>query len=322
MRRDQFINVLGAVALSPQSTQAQKRVLPVIGFLGHTSADESAPSVAGLRQGLIAAGFVDGQNLAIDFRWAEGHFERLPALAAELVQRQVSVIVALSLYSALAAKAATQTIPIVFMIAPDAVKAGLITSFDQPGGNLTGLSGMTTELAQKRLEILCDLVPNAAVIGFLLPNNPTTESQIADMQQAARSLKRSLLPLKASTEKEIDRAFQPLVEQVGRALIVGTDPFLASRRDQIVALAARHTIPTIYDRRAFVEAGGLISLGASLDFRQSGNYVAKILNGANAGDMPVIRPKKIECVLNSKIAKTLGLTIPLSVQARVSDVIE
>jgi putative ABC transport system substrate-binding protein len=316
----------GAMAAWPLAARAQQKATPVIGVLNTGSPGPStAPFIAAFRQGLSEAGYVEGQNLAIEYRWAEGHYDRLPALAADLVGRKVDLIIASSPPSALAAKTATLTIPIVFRSGADPVGDGLVASLARPGGNLTGISNLADELTAKRLELLSELVPQARLIALLVnPNNGTAERVIRDMQEAARTKELQLHILKASTESEIDAAFATLVQQHASALVVGGDPFLTGRREQLVALASRHAVPSIYAWREFTASGGLISYGASLTaaLRLVGVYAGKILNGAKPADLPVQQPTTFELVVNMKTAKALGLTIPPSILARADEVIE
>ncbi len=316
MDRRDFMLVLGGAAIAPRALRAQQKAMPVIGVLntGSPGPSSAAPLMAAFRQGLSETGYVEGQNLAIEYRWAEGHYDRLPALAAELVGRKVDVIVSTGgAPTALAAKSATSTIPIVFRIGADAVELGLVASLARPGGNLTGVSMLIDELTPKRLELLSELVPQARVIALLVnPNNATAERIIRDVQEAARTKGLQLHVLKASSESEIDTAFASLVQLHAGALVVSADPFLSSRRERLVALASRHAVPAIYAWREFADAGGLISYGSSLTaaFRLVGTYAGKILKGAKPADLPVQQPTTFELVVNLKTAKALGLTVP------------
>jgi len=325
-RRDFIIFLAGAMAAWPLAARAQQKATPVIGVLNTGSPGPStAPFIAAFRQGLSEAGYVEGQNLAIEYRWAEGHYDRLPALAADLVGRKVDLIMASSPPSALAAKSATSTIPIVFRSGADPVGDGLVASLARPGGNLTGISNLADELTAKRLELLSELVPQARLIALLVnPNNGTAEHVIRDMQEAARIKELQLHILKAGTESEIDAAFATLVQQHASALVVGGDPFLTGRREQLVALASRHAVPSIYAWREFTASGGLISYGASLTaaLRLVGIYAGKILKGAKPADLPVEQPTRFELVINLKTAKELGLTVPQSMLMRADEVIE
>jgi putative ABC transport system substrate-binding protein len=317
--------VAGTALACPSAGRAQQKAMPVIGYLNGTSPGPSGPYVAAIRQGLTENGYVEGQNLAIEYRWAEGHYDRLPALAADLVGRKVDLIVAVATPSALAAKGATSTIPIVFAVGGDPIGDGLVASLARPGGNLTGISFLVVELHPKRLELLSELVPQAKVIALLVnPNLGSAERMIGDMQRAARAKGVQLHILKAGSESEIDAAFASLVQQHAGALVVDSDPFFSSRREQLVGLAARHAVPAIYGVREYVDSGGLISYGPSLPaaFRQAGVYAGKILNGAKPADLPVQQPTTFELVINLKTANALGLTVPPILLAQANEVIE
>jgi putative ABC transport system substrate-binding protein len=323
-RRELMLTLAGALAM-PRKLRAQQKAMPVIGFLGAGSPGPLAKVVPALHQGLIEAGYVDGQNVTIEYRWAEGHYERLPALAADLVGRKVDVIATFAPSSALAAKGATSTIPIVFEVGIDPVATGLVASLARPGGNLTGVSIMVLELTPKRLELLSELVPQTEVIALLVnPNSSEAEPTIRDAKEGARAKGMRLEILMASTESEIDAAFVSLVQMRAGALVVGADPFFSSRREQLVALAARHAVPAIYALRDFAIVGGLISYGPSLAvvYHQVGVYVGKILKGAKPSDLPVEQPTRFELVVNLNTAKALGLTVPPSILARADEVIE
>jgi len=326
-RRDVVLMLGGAAIAWPLAARAQQKAMPVIGFLNAASPGPANSAVAAFRQGLNDTGYVEGQNLAIEYRWAEGHYDRLPALAADLVSRKVDAIAAFGLTVTLAAKAATSTIPIVFLSGDDPVERGLVASFARPGGNLTGFAHPDVELMPKRLELLSELVPQARMIALLV--NPTAgsvvERIIAGVQEAARAKGLRLVILKASSEGEIDTAFASLVEQHAGALVVSIDPFYTTQREQLVALASRHAVPAIYFRSDyFTASGGLISYGVSFPalHRQMGGYAGKILKGAKPADLPVQRPTKYELVINLKTAKALGLTVPQSLFARADEVIE
>jgi putative ABC transport system substrate-binding protein len=300
--------------------------MPVIGYLGSGSPGPSASSVAAFRQGLAETGYVEGQNIAIEYRWAEGSYDRLPTLAAELVGRKVEVVVAGGgTPAARAAKNATSTIPIVFLTGTDPVADGLVASLARPGGNLTGVSFLNIDLMPKRLELLSELVPQAGMIALLVnPNNSNFERITREVQKAAGAKGVQLPILKAGSESEIDAAFASLVQLHAGALVVGADVFLTGRREQLVALAAHYAVPAIYVWRDFPASGGLISYGASLTAvsRQLGIYAGKILNGAKPADLPVEQPTKFELVINLKTAKALGLAVPPSILVRADDVIE
>jgi putative ABC transport system substrate-binding protein len=329
MRRREFSTLLGGVAtvatIWPFAAHAQQKATPLIGYLSAGAPGPAAPYVAALRQGLSETGYVEGQNLVIEYRWAEGRFDRLPELAADLVGRKVDVIVADADNSARAAKNATSTIPIVFIAGDDPVRQGLVASLARPGGNLTGVSFLTAELHAKRFELLSELVPQAKVIALLFgPTISNNEQMISTVQEAAQAKGVQLLILKASTESEIDAAFAALVQRQAGALVISPNPFLGSRREQIVALASYLSVPAIYGVRDAATAGGLISYGTPFTavFRQVGIYTGKILKGAKPADLPVVQPTTFELVINLKTAKALGLTIPPSILSRADEVIE
>jgi putative tryptophan/tyrosine transport system substrate-binding protein len=327
VRRRELLLLLGAAMPAGRALRAQQKAMPAIGFLSGTSPGPSAPFVAAFRQGLSETGYVEGQNLAIEYRWAEGRYDRLPALAADLVGRKADLIATSGggQNAVLAAKSATSTIPIVSLLGDDPVATGLVTSLARPGGNLTGVSFLFVELMQKRLELLSELVPQARVVALLVnPNNNNTPRIMRDVQEAARVKGLQLAILKAGTESEIDAAFAALVEQQAGALVVGADPFFTDRREQVVALASRHAVPAMYAVREIAAAGGLISYGASLPaaFRQLGIYAGKILKGAKPAELPVQQPTRFELVVNLNTAKALGLTVPPSILDLADEVIE
>jgi putative ABC transport system substrate-binding protein len=325
--RREFITLLGGAAAAawPLAARAQQSSLPVIGFLNSASPEGYVPFVAAFRQGLKEGGYVEGQNATIEYRWAEGHYDRLPALAADLVNRKVTVIAATSTPAALAAKAATATVPIVFTTGGDPIKLGLVVALNQPGGNATGVSSLITELGSKRLGLLRELVPGITAIATLMnPNFQDAETQLADAEAAARTLGLRLIVLRATSEREIDAAFATIVQQGAAALDVAVDPFFTARRDQIVALAARNRIPAVYPLRDFALAGGLMSYGTDFvdSYRQAGAYAGRIVRGEKPADLPVQRSTKFEFVINFKTAKALGLAVPNSMQLLADEVIE
>jgi putative tryptophan/tyrosine transport system substrate-binding protein len=322
MDRRTFIGgVAGGLLAAPLAARAQKPAMPVIGFLCVASPAQWAPYVAAFRKDLNETGYVEGKNVAIEFRWAEGQYDRLPALAADLVRRQVAVLVATGGGDpVLAAKAATSTIPIVFTSGGDPVEIGLVTSLSHPGSNVTGVSIVTVELVAKRLGLLHELVPKATVIAYIVNPNGlnAAASETRKAQEAARSFGQQLHVLRAGSEQEIDAAFASLRQLRAGALLVGTDAFFNARRDQFVALAVRYAIPAMLEGRESVVAGGLMSYGASFPevYRQAGVYTGKILNGAEPADLPVLQPTKFELVINTRTAKALGLTIPQSLRVQ------
>jgi putative ABC transport system substrate-binding protein len=326
MKRRYFITLLGGAAASwPLAARGQQVAMPVIGYLNSASRDAFAPYVAAFLQGLKEGGFVEGQNVMIEYRSTEDQPERLPALAAELVRRQVTVLVTNSSAPALAAKQATSTLPIVFLIGGDPVELGLVASLNRPGGNATGVSFLINKLVAKRLELLSDLVPGATALGILVDrNNPNVNADTKDARIAAETIGRKLFVVEAGTKNELNTAFTALVQQQVSALLVAAHASFIAWRDQIIALAARHTIAASYSARDAVVLGGLTSYGPNLAdvHRQAGVYTGRVLNGANPADLPVVQPTKFDLAINLKTAKTLGLDVPPKLLALADEVIE
>ena len=325
MRRRQVIALLGAAAAWPLAVRAQQPAMPVIGYLGTSSLETTQRFVAAFLLSLKEAGFIEGQNVAIEYRWADDQYDRLPAMAADLVRRHVTAIVAVTQLAAVAAKSATATIPIVFTTAVDPVATGLVASLNRPGGNMTGATFMGAQLAAKGLGLLRELVPKAKTIAVLVnPNNQNAETQVRQVQEAARALDLQLHVLKARSELEFDAVFVSLAQQHADALTVAADPRLISHRNRLVALAARYSVPTIYFSREFITAGGLLSYGTDIAdaYRQVGVYVARILKGTKPVDLPVMQPTKFELVINLKTAQALGLDVPPTLLALADEVIE
>ncbi len=316
---------IGGAAMWPPAAYAQQSSTPVIGFLASRSPEDSTNVLFVFREALKQAGYVEGQGVAIEYRWAGGRYDRLPALAAELLDRKVAVIAAFGPPAALAAKAATATVPVVFVTGGDPVAVGLVSSLSRPGGNVTGVNLLTAEVGSKRVAVLTELLPSSGTIAFLInPKNPDGEIETGDALAAARGLGRQGFIVRANSEQEIDAAFITIVRKHATALFVGADSFFNSRREQIVSLAARHRVPAIYQFREFADAGGLISYGPSLAdaYRHAGDYVGRILAGAKPVDLPVLQASRFELIINLKTAKALGLTVLPSVLARADEVIE
>jgi putative ABC transport system substrate-binding protein len=326
MRRREFITLIGGVATNPIAALAQQPATPVVGFLGAPSSEPYARYVAAIHGGLKEAGYVDGQNVRFEYRWAEGHYDRLPALASDLVGRQVAVIVPIGGAPAtLAAAAATPTIPIVFNMTADPQKLGLVASLNRPGGNVTGIAMLGVELEAKRLELLRELEPNPTLIGYLVnPSNAQVGTQLQDVENAARAFGQRLLVVRASAGRELATAFATLVQAQANALLVGADAFFTSEPTLFAVLSARHAMPAIYPWRSHVDAGGLMSYGASVidAYRQTGLYAGRVLKGEKPTDLPVLQPTKFELVINLKTATAVGLAVPPTLLSRADEVIE
>jgi putative ABC transport system substrate-binding protein len=324
MRRREFFTLLGGAAAWPVTLRAQQPAIPVIGYLNGGSPDRSAHLVRAFRQGLQDTGYAEGRNVAIEFRWADGQYDRLPAMAADLVRRQVAVIFA-DTPGVLAAKAATTTVPIVFAIAGDPVAIGLVASMNHPGGNLTGQTSLNVEVGPKRLELLHEMVPAATILALLVnPTNPNAQAIASDAHSAAGALGFELHVLHASTEREFDAVFASLVQLRAGGLVISTDPFFTNQGEQLGALALRNAMPAIYQYPEFAAAGGLMSYGGSIadNFRLLGTYAGRILKGEKPADLPVQQSTKVELIINLKTAKALGINVPITLLGRADEVIE
>jgi len=325
MRRREFLGILGTTALCPLAARAQQPSKPVVGYLYVGRSDAGTFLQVAFRAGLKEAGYADGENVIVEYRWAEGHFDRLPSLAADLVHRQVTVIAACGTPAAIAAKGTGTTIPIVFETAGDPIRLGLVKSLNHPGDNVTGVTQLSSELISKRLGLLHELIPAAKLVSLLVDQaDPRAEAQVADMNEAARGLDLQIHIVKASNENEIDKAFANISQAGARGLLVGTGEFLRRRAEQVVTLAARQNLPTIYQYREFAKEGGLSSYGTDLSdsYRQAGVYTGRVLEGEKPGDLPVLQATKFDLVINLKTAKALSLTIPPGVLAIADEVIE
>jgi putative ABC transport system substrate-binding protein len=327
MQRREFITFLGGAAATwPLGARAQQPALPMVGFINVTSAQSYTRQLAAFLKGLGETGYVDGRNVAIEYRWGEGHSDRLPAMAADLVHKQVAVIAATSTPAALAAKAATTTIPIVFETGSDPVQLGLVESLSRPGGNVTGVTQSNVEIAPKRLQLLHELVPTASVMALLV--NPAdltlAETATKEMHAAARTLGLELHVLNASTERDFDAVFAKLIQLRAGGLVIGPDPFFISQSEQLAALTVRHAVPAVFEFREFAVAGGLLSYGADVtdSYRLAGNYTGRVLKGEKPGDLPVQQATKVEMIINLKTAKALGINVPNTLIGRADEVIE
>ena len=326
LKRREFITLLGGAAIWPVAARAQERALPVIGILSPRSPTVDLPLIEVIREGLNDTGFAEGRNFAIDYRWADGQFDRLAGLAADLVRRQVAVIVAIGgEVAGRAAKAATATIPIVVLFGGDPVRSGFVPSLNRPGGNITGVSSIIFELEPKRLGLLRELRPNATTIAVLVnPNSPDTEIHVSDIQTAAHSVGQQIDVLNASTIADIDSAFARLVQKRADALMVAADPLFFNRASQLVVLATRHAIPALYSRREFVAMGGLMSYGPTIieSYRMAGVYTGRVLKGEKPGDLPIQLPTKFELVINLSTARAFGIDVPPTLLARADELLE
>jgi ABC-type uncharacterized transport system substrate-binding protein len=326
MRRREFITLLGGAVASPLAARAQQPALPVIGFMSGRSPEDSTHLVAAFRQGLAENGFVEGQTVAIEFRWADGDYDRLPALAADLVSRKVAVLVGVGGdVSAVVATKATRTIPVVFGMGGDPVKAGLVASFNRPGGNATGYTVWTSQMESKRLGLMRELVPGVSLIGILVnPQLPATVQELADLEPAAKGVNQQLFVARADNDAELDTALASFVQQRVGAFLVTSAPFFDTRMNRIVSFAAQNRLPAIYQFREYAVAGGLISYGPNIveSYRNAGVYVGRILKGEKPADLPVLQPTKFDFVINLKTAKALGLTVPPTLLAEAGEVIE
>jgi putative ABC transport system substrate-binding protein len=325
MQRRDFLGVLGGAVAWPLSARAQQQSMPEIGFLNGTSPEGYGPFLEAFRRGLGETGYIEGRDVAVAYRWAEGHYERLPALAADLVSRGVTVIVATSTPANVIARTATTTIPIVFTTSSDPVELGLVASLNRPGGNLTSAVTLNVEVDSKRLELLHELVPGATTIALLVnPNRPGIQTQLKTLEAAAHTIGRQIVVVNSGTESELDTAFARLAEQKAGALLVHSDAFLFSQRDKIIELAKRYSIPAVFDRREFADLGGLMSYGGSVTdvYYLAGVYTGRILKGDKPAELPVQQSTKVELVINLKTAKSLGLTVPPQIVARADVVIE
>jgi putative tryptophan/tyrosine transport system substrate-binding protein len=326
MRRREFITLFGSAAAWPHAARAEQSEMPIIGFLNSASPQPFANYVSGFRVGLKQTGYIDGQNVTIEFRWAEGHYDRLPEMAADLVRRKVAVLVSTGgPPSVTAAKAATATIPIVFTIGSDPIQLGFVTSLSRPGGNITGVNLFAAAMESKRLGLLRALIPGVQLIAALLnPNRPNYTSQLRDVQEPAAAIGQQIHILLASNESDIDAAFATAVQLRAGAMLVTADPFFNSQRDKIVGLAARYSIPTVYEWREYALAGGLMSYGTNISdgYRQAGVYAGKILKGEKPADLPVVQSARFELVINLRTAKALGIEVPPNLSAEADEIIE